>query len=219
MNPPSVIILVLVLTFSTSSLSAPIPVSVKECSSYASCSPFRSNPPQRSDPHFPTHQLESSKHDVKIEVKLLEPLVPPEPPIKNQKLSAVLKAARIDRAISAQKPLGYVQDKALSAPTAPARPKTQTEIQQPGNSRCDFRASSSVLTKVEVVATECSSTATLHVAAEGGGGGKKKTRIITYTYGYRYMRTDYTSILVVSIVVIFILAVVVMELLEKVLEG
>ena len=41
---------------------------------------------------------------------------------------------------------------------------------------------------------------------------------ITYTYGYRYIRTDYTSVLVVSIVVIFLLAIVVVELLDKVIE-
>ena len=41
---------------------------------------------------------------------------------------------------------------------------------------------------------------------------------ITYTYGYHYMRTDYTSVLVVSIVVIFLLAIVLVELLDKVIE-
>jgi hypothetical protein len=41
---------------------------------------------------------------------------------------------------------------------------------------------------------------------------------ITYTYGYKSMRTDYTSVLVVSIVVIFFLAIILVELLDKVIE-
>jgi hypothetical protein len=216
MRSTSALRLLVVLSLTSSSLSAPIPVPVEECSNYASCRPYHRSPQRLNkqqskessylqEPHFPAHQLEFSKHADTVEVGLLEHhrttpeiVIQQEPSIKNPKLNTILKAAHRDKVSSKKK---------LHIPN----------LKEPKVKKYGFTTRG--LEKVQSVATtrsrKCSSMGdtveTEHTHRDG--------RVtITYTYGYRYMRTDYTSVLVVSIVVIFFLAIILVELLDKVIE-
>jgi hypothetical protein len=128
-------------------------------------------------------------------------------PIKNPKLNAILKAAHKDKALSKKKllELGH-------KPPTEAKPNYSLSLK-------DLEAVASILKKIQmVVATQGCKYDMMGATAEIEHKHQDEKVTITYTYRYRYMRTDYTSVLVVSIVVIFLLAIVLVELLNKVIE-
>jgi hypothetical protein len=220
----------------TTSICAPIPV--EECSHYASCTrsvrPSQQSTTQRpkdssplQEPHFPTHQLEFSRHADTVEVRLLEPpvtrpdtAIQPEPPIRNPKLNAVLKAAHKDKASAKKKPheLGHKSSSTKGTEVIPAISKTQSPSPKDPDVR-KYSFTTSMLKKLQLVASTSRKCGLMDGTAEAEhkhGDGKMT---ITYTYGYSYIRTDYSSVLVVSIVAIFMLAIIVVELLDKVIEA
>jgi hypothetical protein len=235
MRSTSALHFVFLFSLTTSSLCAPIPVLDEECSHYASCTPYHQSPQwlrkQQSkeashlqEPHFPDHQLELSKHADTVEVGLLEHhltkpqiAIQPEPPIKNLKLNAILKASHGDKA-STKKKLHELEHKSSSTEDTetiyPVSKSQLPSLQDPELKKHSFIAD--ILNKVLFTAssTRGRKCGMMDLKAKDGDGGM----IITYTYGYRYMRTDYTSVLVVSIVVIFFLVIILVELLDKVIE-
>jgi hypothetical protein len=140
-----------------------------------------------------------------------------EPAIKNPKLTVVLKAAHRDKQSSKAK-LAEMEGKSLAAHTAALLESQLQTISDPNVRQYSF--TESLLMKVQLVAVsgarKCGLTTTPDEADDGPVAGSRMT--ITYTYGYSYMRRDYTSILVVSIVVIFMLAIILVELLDKVID-
>lgn len=141
-----------------------------------------------------------------------EIVIQPEHPIKNPKLNAILKAAHKVKASSKEKllELGH------KSPTE-AKPNHSPSSKDPEAKEDGFVAS--MLKKVQMVAaTQGRKCGMMDATADTEHEHRDGKVTITYTYGYRYMRTDYTSVLVVSIVVIFLLAIVVVELLDKVIE-
>ena len=188
---------------------------VEECSNYASCRPYHRSPERLNDqqleessylqePHFPAHQLEFSEHADTVEVRLLEhhrttpeSAIQHEPSIRNPKLNTILKTAHKDK----------VSSKNLH----------KLSLNEPKAEKYDF--TTRVLEKVQsVVATQSCKCSSMGETVETEHTHRDGRVTITYTYGYRYMRTDYTSVLVVSIVVIFFLAIILIELLDKVIE-
>jgi hypothetical protein len=136
-----------------------------------------------------------------------EIVIQPKHPIKNPKLNAILKAAHKDKASSKKKllELGH-------KPPTEAKPNHSPSLKDP-------EAVASILKKIQMVAaTQGRKCGMMGGTAETEHEHRDGKVTITYTYRYRYMRTDYTSVLVVSIVVIFLLAIVLVELLDKVIE-
>lgn len=135
--------------------------------------------------------------------------------MKNPKL----KAAHKDNASSKKKlhELGHKSPSTKDTEAIPAMPKSHSpSLKDPEVRKHGFTAN--ILNKVHFAAssTRGQKCGTMDPTAEDRHGDGEMT--ITYTYGYRYIRTDYTSVLVVSIVVIFFLAIILVELLDKVIE-
>jgi len=177
------------------------------------------------EPHFPTHQLEFPKQADTVKVRLVEYhlktpqiAINSEPPIKNPKLNAILKAAHRDKASSNKKLIepGRMSP-SKNAEAIPAISKSQpTSLKDPEVK--SYSSTTRVFKKVQSGAATWRPKCRILDAAEAKDKQDYGKMTITYTYGYRYIRTDYTSVLVVSIVVIFFLAVILVELLEKVIE-
>lgn len=53
---------------------------------------------------------------------------------------------------------------------------------------------------------------------EGATKGCHRGATVTYTYGYTYVKKDYADILVVGLVVVFLLAIVLIELYDSMVE-
>jgi hypothetical protein len=200
-------------------------VSVEECSHYASCRHYRQQPitqskasPSLQEPHFPNHQLESLEYADTVEVRLLEHHVTTptlstqnELPIKNPKLNPVLKAAHRDEA-SAKKGSAKATDPELAISQSYSPSSNDREDKK-------YSFTASMIEKVQLIAItggqKCGiMSGTAHAKDKQGDG----RMTVTYTYEYSYKRTEHSSILVVSIVVIFVLAVILVELLDKAIK-
>jgi hypothetical protein len=230
MRSSSLAPLVLLFSLTVPSLCAPIPSvpgSVEEeCIYYAACRPYsqrhsiksKASPALR-EPHFPPHQLESPKQVDTVEVRLLEHHVTTptlslqaKTTVKNTELNAIIKPADSEDASPEKKHL-ELEDKspsteAISQSSSSAVPEDM-----------EYSFTANMIKRVQRVAGSRSHNCDM-MSGTGHGtekhGDEKMT--VTYTYGYSYIRTDYTSILVVGIVVIFMLLVILVELLDKVIE-
>jgi hypothetical protein len=141
-----------------------------------------------------------------------------ELPTKNPKLNPVLKAAHWDKASAKKKPHQFEHKKGSTKATDPELAISQSyspSSNERESKRYSFTAS--MIEKVQLIAItggqKCGiMSGTAHVKGKQGDG----EMTITYIYEYSYKRTEHSSILVVSIVVIFVLAVILVELLGKV---
>jgi hypothetical protein len=143
-----------------------------------------------------------------------------ELPIKNTKLNPVLEAAHRDKA-SAKKKLHQLEHKKGSTKATDPELAISQSYSPSSNDQEDKKYSftASMIEKVQLMAItggqKCGIvTGTAHAKDKQGDGGMT----ITYTYEYTYKRTENSSILVVSIVVIFVLAVILVELLGKAIK-
>lgn len=231
----------LLLTLAASSLCAPIPLLAEQCTGYTYCRPSpgttspqwfgkpkSGEPSPLRDPHFPAHQKQALKYEDTIEIRLFgqhpskaKDSVRYERGAKNPKLDAVLKAAQADEvaAVEKSKEINYKSTSTKERESILAESDSRLQLLKDSPARRQgFTAS--VLEKVQLVAGlrtgKCGMMDTSSVAEDWHRTGKMT---ITYAYGYNYMGTDYTPILVVSIVVIFILAIILVELLSHVIEA
>jgi hypothetical protein len=193
------------------------------------------------EPHFPPHQLQQSREgdsnddsngivkQPKIETTIIQHSH--DPSLRSAALAAILKAAEGRRV---QATAGKESD---GSPTSTTRPKDElivlTSVAAAPTSWLErLREEDAKRYGHSAGAKEAANRAAgaMHgerrcdgrlrhgrmesVSAEGGNGGEIEK--VAYTYKLSFVKQNYTDILVVGIVVLFFVAVVLVEVLEKV---
>ncbi len=140
-----------------------------------------------------------------------------ETTFKNPKLNAIVKAAHKDKASAQQKVHELAHKTTTEDNQAVSKSRSRSSKSLNGKK---YSFTTSMAKKGQAVAAsrdqKCGLTSGNAEVEDKDEDGKMT---VTYTYGYSYIRKDYTSLLVVSIVVIFMLVIVVVELLDKVTEA
>jgi hypothetical protein len=214
-------ILLLTLTTSTS-LSAPIPDQHEECPNSASCSPpLRSNPRhiQSSgplhEPHFPAHQQDNTE-SILLEHLTTRPnsAIPPEPLPRIRKFKAAL-----DVVPSVDSGLRTSRSNIISIKTTHSTGALTAvdleDLRDVDINTDQSTLAASILEKIRSIAgrptQKCTKMTPMPSDSNGG-------ITVTYTYSYGYLRRDYTDMMVVSIVLLFLFVIIMIELLGKIIE-
>lgn len=218
----------LLLTLTSSSLSAPIPDQHEECSDSASCSSSLRSSPRHSqssgplhEPHFPAHQILPAHQQDSSESILLEHLttqpnsaIPPELPPRIRKFNAALDVAPF-----VDSGLGTTRSNIISIKTTHSTGALTAadleDLRDVDINTDQSTLAASILEKIRSIAgrpTQKFNKMTPMPSDSNGG------ITVTYTYSYGYLRRDYTDMMVVSIVLLFLFVIIVVELLGKIIE-
>lgn len=224
----------LLLSLATSSLSAPIPDPHEECSNSASCSPplrstiirWRSTRHSQSsgplhEPHFPVHQLLPAHQQDNTNSIVLEHLptppntaIPAELPLRIRKFNAapnVAPPADSDLRKSTSNVISIQTVHSTGALTA----ADLEDLRDVDINADESTLVASILEKIRSIAgrptQRCTKMTPLPTDSNSG-------ITVTYTYSYGYIRRDYTDMVVVSIVLLFLFVIITVELLGKIIE-